>query len=90
MHPGRTLLILGLLVSSVAHADPKADKAEATKHYELGKRHYNLNEWDDAIAEFKAAYLLFPGLALFAVTWGFNALGDGLRDALDPRWGAKR
>ena len=31
------------------------------------------------------AYLLFPGLALFAVTWGFNAAGDGLRDALDPR-----
>ncbi|WP_439656592.1 ABC transporter permease [Lentzea sp. HUAS TT2] len=31
------------------------------------------------------AYLLFPGLALFAVTWAFNAVGDGLRDALDPR-----
>ena len=36
------------------------------------------------------AFLLFPGLALFAVTWGFNALGDGLRDALDPRWGKRR
>ena len=35
------------------------------------------------------AYLLFPGLALFAVTWGFNALGDGLRDALDPRQGKR-
>jgi peptide/nickel transport system permease protein len=32
-----------------------------------------------------AMFLLFPGLALFAVTWAFNVLGDGLRDALDPR-----
>ncbi len=30
-------------------------------------------------------YLVFPGLALFAVTLAFNVLGDGLRDALDPR-----
>lgn len=27
----------------------------------------------------------FPGLALFLVVMGFNLLGDGLRDALDPR-----
>lgn len=26
-----------------------------------------------------------PGLAIFVVTMGFNLLGDGLRDALDPR-----
>lgn len=31
------------------------------------------------------AYLLFPGTALFAATLAFNLLGDGLRDALDPR-----
>ena len=30
-------------------------------------------------------YLIFPGVALFAATLGFNAFGDGLRDALDPR-----
>jgi ABC-type dipeptide/oligopeptide/nickel transport system permease subunit len=28
---------------------------------------------------------LFPGLALSLVVFGFNLLGDGLRDALDPR-----
>ena len=28
-----------------------------------------------------------PGLAIFAVSLGFNLLGDGLRDALDPRSG---
>ncbi|HYC13626.1 MAG TPA: D,D-dipeptide ABC transporter permease, partial [Stellaceae bacterium] len=26
-----------------------------------------------------------PGLAIFVVSLGFNLLGDGLRDALDPR-----
>jgi peptide/nickel transport system permease protein len=32
-------------------------------------------------------YLAFPGLALFVVTLAFNLLGDGLRDALDPKGG---
>jgi ABC-type dipeptide/oligopeptide/nickel transport system permease subunit len=31
--------------------------------------------------------MLFPGLAIFLVVLGFNLLGDGLRDALDPRVG---
>jgi peptide/nickel transport system permease protein len=30
-------------------------------------------------------YLLFPGLALLATTLAFNILGDGVRDAFDPR-----
>jgi peptide/nickel transport system permease protein len=30
-------------------------------------------------------YLVFPGAALFLITLAFNMLGDGLRDALDPR-----
>lgn len=29
--------------------------------------------------------MIFPGLALMLVVFGFNVLGDGLRDALDPR-----
>ena len=28
---------------------------------------------------------LAPGLAIFLVVMGFNLLGDGLRDVLDPR-----
>lgn len=33
-----------------------------------------------------AAYVsLFPGIAIFLVVLGFNLLGDGIRDALDPR-----
>ena len=35
-------------------------------------------------------YLLAPGLALFLVTLSLNALGDGLRDAFDPRGGGNR
>jgi peptide/nickel transport system permease protein len=32
-------------------------------------------------------YMVFPGAALFVTVLGFNLLGDGLRDALDPRTG---
>ena len=28
---------------------------------------------------------MWPGLAIFLVVLGFNLVGDGLRDALDPR-----
>ncbi|HZA39646.1 MAG TPA: ABC transporter permease [Actinomycetota bacterium] len=30
-------------------------------------------------------YMVFPGAALFVTVLGFNLLGDGLRDALDPK-----
>ena len=29
--------------------------------------------------------MIFPGVALFTTTLAFNLVGDGLRDALDPR-----
>jgi peptide/nickel transport system permease protein len=32
---------------------------------------------------------LFPGIAIFLTVMGFNCLGDGLRDALDPRMRAR-
>jgi peptide/nickel transport system permease protein len=35
---------------------------------------------------FSAPWLIWwPGLAIFVTVLGFNFLGDGLRDALDPR-----
>ena len=35
---------------------------------------------------FTAPHLIFfPGIALALTVLGFNLLGDGLRDALDPR-----
>jgi ABC-type dipeptide/oligopeptide/nickel transport system permease subunit len=34
----------------------------------------------------KAPWLsLYPGAAIFVAVLGFNLLGDGLRQALDPR-----
>ena len=30
-------------------------------------------------------YVLFPSLALLITTVAFNVLGDGIRDAFDPR-----
>jgi peptide/nickel transport system permease protein len=30
---------------------------------------------------------IWPGLAIFTLVLSFNLLGDGLRDALDPRRG---
>jgi peptide/nickel transport system permease protein len=48
-------------------------------------------EWGEAIAESRehlprAWWLaVFPGFAIFSAVLGFNLLGDGLRDVLDPR-----
>jgi peptide/nickel transport system permease protein len=48
-------------------------------------------EWGRTIAEARqylpAAwwYAAAPGMAIFVVVLGFNMVGDGLRDALDPR-----
>ncbi|WP_412544044.1 ABC transporter permease [Longispora sp. K20-0274] len=35
-------------------------------------------------------FLFFPGAALFLATLALNLLGDGLRDAFDPRTGVRR
>ncbi|WP_035845920.1 ABC transporter permease [Kitasatospora azatica] len=42
---------------------------------------------NDAINYYQVdpAYLVVPGLAIFVTVLAFNLLGDGLRDALDPR-----
>ncbi len=50
-------------------------------------------EWGAMLNEGRAAFpsyphvMLAPGLALMTVVLGLNLLGDGLRDALDPRTG---
>jgi len=38
-----------------------------------------------ALAEIAPWLILFPGLAIMLMVLGFNLLGDGLRDLLDPR-----
>jgi peptide/nickel transport system permease protein len=53
-------------------------------------------EWGRTIAESRSYlpdawwYATAPGLAIFLVVMGFNMLGDGLRDVLDPRLRAAR
>ena len=48
-------------------------------------------EWGSMVAQesgrlFTAPGLIFfPGFALVLTVFGFNLLGDGIRDALDPR-----
>jgi peptide/nickel transport system permease protein len=49
-------------------------------------------EWGKMLAESQRFLLsgswwalVFPGLAIVLTVLGFNLLGDGLRDALDPR-----
>jgi peptide/nickel transport system permease protein len=47
-------------------------------------------EWGAMLSEGRlyldhSQMMVFPGLAIFAAVLGFNLLGDGLRDALDPR-----
>ncbi|HEY3209560.1 MAG TPA: ABC transporter permease [Actinomycetota bacterium] len=46
----------------------------------------------DAGSIFTVAWwmMVFPGLFLFATTLAFNLVGDGLRDALDPRARSRR
>ena len=48
-------------------------------------------EWGKMVSDGRAYLMeaphvsLFPGIAIFLTVMGFNCLGDGLRDALDPR-----
>lgn len=45
-----------------------------------------LSEGNSFVTQGKYIYLaLFPGIALFLTILGFTTLGDGIRDAIDPR-----
>lgn len=49
---------------------------------ELGKM---LADSQESLASGKWWVMLFPGMAIVLMVLGFNLLGDGMRDALDPR-----
>lgn len=85
MHCGNPFLRVVALVFAVLSwgtptpagaADDDAEE-EARAHYEAGLRHYNLGEFDEAIAEFKKAYALSgaPGL-LFNTAQAYRLKGD--------------
>ena len=50
-----------------------------------------MSSWGGMISEGQTYYraapwiVMYPGLALVLTVLSFNLLGDGLRDALDPR-----
>ncbi len=50
-----------------------------------------VSTWGNMLNEYQAdmwtqpAKVFFPGLAIFVCTLSFNYMGDGLRDAIDPR-----
>lgn len=63
-----------LLATAPARAD---DKTDAERHYQLGKRHYNVQEWNEAVDEFKAAYKLVPeAVYLFNIAQAYRLKRD--------------
>jgi hypothetical protein len=79
------LVTLSLLVGAAAHAQPggapapatpDADRAEAERVYDEGTKHYDLGEWDLAIAAFKQAYERMPDpLFLFDIAQSYRRAG---------------
>jgi len=48
---------------------------------DLGRLISGSSEW----LRVDPAYLLIPGITIFALVLAFNLFGDALRDALDPK-----
>jgi len=58
-------------------ATPSKEKAEAKLHYDQGTVHFNLDEWPQAIEEFKAAYRLYPdAIFLYNIAQCHRKLGN--------------
>lgn len=82
------LIVVGTLGIATAILD-----AAALSFLGLGAQHPT-PEWGSMLGlernqVFSAPHLVFfPGLAIMLTVLGFNLLGDGLRDALDPRLGS--
>lgn len=81
------VILLLVLVPQIALAQPAGGDApgatgneippEAKEHYEIGVRHYNLQEWSQAVAEYKEAYRLSPRPAfLWAIAQAQRLGGD--------------
>ena len=53
------------------------EKAEAKAHYDQGTVHFNLDEWPQAIEDFKAAYRLYPdAIFLYNIAQCHRKMGD--------------
>jgi peptide/nickel transport system permease protein len=97
--PGRRLMLRHILPNSISPVIVQGTLAVATAIIEvaalsfvgLGPRDPSLPEWgimlaDNASRLQQGAHLvLFPGMAIVLSVLGFNMIGDGLREALDPK-----
>jgi tetratricopeptide (TPR) repeat protein len=83
----RSLLSFALVAAAATHAQaqpspapapsPASPQADADQAYQRGRSHYDLREWDQAIAEFKEAYRLRPDApSLFNIAQSFRLKGD--------------
>jgi peptide/nickel transport system permease protein len=97
--PGRKVLLGHILPNSIAPVIVQATLAMATAIIEvaalsfvgLGPDDPRLPEWGKMLAENanrleqSAHLVIFPGLAIVFSTLGINLIGDGLREAIDPK-----
>lgn len=97
--PGRNILMGHILPNSIAPVIVQATLAMATAIIEvaalsflgLGPNDPRLPEWGRILAENanrleQSVHLVFfPGLAIVISTLGLNLIGDGLREAIDPK-----
>ena len=73
-----TLDMAGIILTAAGLASRPQGPASATGMGAMiaTGRNYLIDQWWVAAV---------PGLAIFIVSLGFNLLGDGLRDVLDPK-----
>jgi peptide/nickel transport system permease protein len=97
--PGRRLLLGHIIPNSIAPVIVQATLTMATAIIEvaalsfvgLGPQDPSLPEWGKIMAdnanrlESSAHLVLFPGFAIVISTIGLNLIGDGLREAIDPK-----
>jgi iron complex outermembrane receptor protein len=84
------VIVVALLLPAGALAQTKApgsavqakDRAEAKAHYDQGTVHFNLDEWPQAIEEFRAAYRVYPdAIFLYNIAQCYRKMGSAA-DAL--------
>jgi peptide/nickel transport system permease protein len=97
--PGRRLLGIHILPNSVSPLIVQATLAMATaiidvaglSYLGLGPQDPSLPEWGKMLADNAARLqqsshlVIFPGFAIVLSVLGLNLIGDGLREAIDPK-----